>query len=248
VYWVAEGDGTVAHVNLAGGAKDVLYSPAAAPARDDTTRTIAPHRIALDAANVYWVEPGVDEWRVRRTPKDGGAASILVRIPYADGADSALSAITLDPGFAYVGLVARAGDVTTGELGRVPLTGGGLQVLVPMPSQGVTVDGDGAYFTTIGTSTTSQALCSVAKTGGTPTNLGSLAPQEFQLDGDDLVYFAGDAAQGTQFLVRQNKFGATSTRARTFTNAPVVLANGPFTADARNVYVAVEGAVYRVFQ
>jgi hypothetical protein len=174
-----------------------------------------------------------------------------VRIPFAAGADAVLNSIAIDATSAYAGLTVAEDRGTVGEIAKVALTGGPLQILAPLPTRAVLVDDDGVYFTTVETELGrgDQALCSVQKAGGTPIKIGGFAPSELQLDGDDLVYFAaGDGTPGQQFLLRENKFGASMMRARTFADAPVDLTGGVFAQDPSRIYVASGGALYRVFK
>lgn len=155
--------GACAHDCLGGACSAGVCMPVALFSDNAAT----PQGIAVDDANVYWVET---EGSVRMAPKGGGAATLLASEPWGP------TALVLDSGALY--WVSQAGTLRRLGLGDATPT---TLASLPAESLGVAVDATYVYWTGIAQNTDGApagTVDAIAKTGGTivPIAGGQNAP------------------------------------------------------------------------
>lgn len=178
VYW-SDGNGVMA-VSASGGA---VTTTASIP--------FGPVGLALDAANLYWLEgPGNSDGSgtVMSTPRAGGSVTTLATGVYAP------ASIAVDSSYVYWGTEPVGGGATApATIARVPTGGGTPQTLASdddfLPSA-LAVDAIRIYFTETEAPGSGGAVCGVPLAGGTPFTIASNAdyPAGIAVDATSLYW------------------------------------------------------------
>ena len=200
--------GNVARVPRAGGAVQVL------------SQSEAPAAIAIDQANVYWIDKASSAATLRKVPLAGGTGQQLATGIWA-------SSIAVDASYVYAS-VDDSGGSGTGSIVKVPVAGGAAVTLAPaqLNNGPLAIDSTYVYWANLGDGTerhnTDGSVMRVPKAGGSVVTLAANVdgPRSLVLANNSVYFGNWDSIQKVPTTT-----GAVST-VTTTTGATALAADG----------------------